>query len=150
MRLLAPAALAACLVTALVGLAGAIAIAASRDSSAIGELLVIYVPVMLVPFALSTGVVLLPLVSLIMAVAGSSRRWPLVGAGLALAPVQALFLLGSGRVVFRGSAHMRPTLVADFAAIFAHPADTVALLVAFAAGGVVLGLWGSARGELRG
>jgi hypothetical protein len=36
---------------------------------------------------------------------------------------------------------MRPTLMADLAAISAHPGDMLALLVAFAAGGLVLGLW---------
>jgi hypothetical protein len=141
MQALVPAAAAACLVTAVVGLAGAIAIASARGSSATGELLVIYVPIMIIPFALSIAVVQVPILALVRAVSRAGRRWVFVCTGLALAPVQVLFLLGSGRLFFHGTPKMRPTLAADLAAIWAHPNDTLALLVAFAAGGLVLGLW---------
>lgn len=141
MQRLAPAALGAWLVTLLVAMAGAIGIAAAHDSSSIGELAVMYVPVMSVPFAAGTGMVLVPLMSCARAVAGPDRPWLLGSVGVIAAPVQGMALLIAGRMLFHGSPHVRATLAADLAAQIAHPADAAGLLVAFAAGGLVLGAW---------
>jgi hypothetical protein len=56
------------------------------------------------------------------------------------APVQAFALLLGGRVIFAGSPRLRPTVAADLAAIASHPADSVVLLIALAAGGLTLGV----------
>jgi hypothetical protein len=141
MRLLALASVGAWLVTLLVALLGAILVAAARDSSAIGELAALYVPVMGIPFALLAGAVLLPLISLARAVVGPGRPWLLGTIGVAAAPVQAFVLLIAGRIVFQGSPHIRPTLAADVASLAAHPADAAVILSAFAAGGLALGVW---------
>jgi hypothetical protein len=148
LRTLVPAAIGAWLVTLFVGLGGGIAEAAARGSSSIGELVGIYAPVMGIPFALSTGAVLLPMISACRLMVGPGRPWLLAFVGVSLAPVQALVLLIAGRITFQGGPHMRPTLWADLGAIAAHPADTVVLLVAFAAGGVTLGMWAARRREL--
>lgn len=140
-RILAPAAIAAWMVTLSVALVGAIARAVSLDPSSAAELAVIYVPVTSIPFAFSTVVVLLPLVALGRQILGGDRPWRLVIVGLAAAPIQGLLLLASGRILFRGSPHMRPTIGADLAAIAHQPLDTAVLLAAFAAGGITLGLW---------
>jgi len=94
-----------------------------------------------VPFALLAGVVLLPLVSLARAIVGPGRPWLLGAIGVAAAPVQGFVLLTSARIVFHGSPHTRPTLMADLASLAAHPADAAVLLSAFAAGGLALGAW---------
>jgi hypothetical protein len=147
MRRLTFAAVGAWLVTLLVALFGAILVATARDSSANGELAALYIPVMGVPFALLAGAVLLPLVSLARAVVGPGRPWLLGAIGVAAAPIQGFAFLLSGRIVFHGSPHIRPTLMADVAALAAHPVDTAVILSAFAAGGLALGVW--AAGPIR-
>jgi hypothetical protein len=144
-RSLLPAAASAWLVTVITGLGGAVAIAAARDPSAIAELVVIYAPVMSVPYALAIGGVLLPAVACVRVMAGPGRPWLLGLVGVAVAPLQGLVLLVGGRFLFEGSPRMRPTLAADLAAIVDHPAETVALLVAFGAGGLTLGMWAARR-----
>ena len=144
-RSLLPAAAGAWLVTVITGLCGAAAIAATRDRSAIAELAVIYPIVMSVPFALVIGGVLLPAVGCARAMTGPGRPWLLGQVGVAVAPLQALVLLAGGRFLFAGGPHMRPTLAADLAAIASQPAQAVALLLAFGAGGLTLGVWAARR-----
>ena len=145
MRSLAPSAMAAWAVTLFAGLTGALVSAAARDSSSVGDLATIYVPVMSVPFAFGAAAVLLPLIAFTRTVAGVGRPWLFGMVGVAAAPVQALILLASGRVMFRGSPHMRPTLAADLDAIMSHRGETAVLLGALAAGGLTLGVLAAKR-----
>jgi hypothetical protein len=140
MTLFVPGVAAAWLVTLVVATAGATAAAIARNPSSAGEVPFLFVLVMSVPFALTAAFVLLPLMSLTAAMT-RSRQWALFAAGISAAPLQALALLATGRVLFRGP-NMRPTLADDITAVLWHaPPETLAMLLAFAAGGVTYALW---------
>jgi hypothetical protein len=135
-----PGVAAAWLVTLVMASVGATAVAFARNPSSASEMALLFPLLMSVPFALTTAFVLLPVAAIVAAKAG--RRWWLVGvAVVAAAPLQVLAILAAGRVLFRGS-HMRPTLSDDVAAVLGHPSPTtLAILLAFAAGGVTLAFW---------
>jgi hypothetical protein len=83
-RELVPAAIGACLIALFVAMGGAILSAAGRGSAAIGELALLFVPITCVPFAASTGAIVLPSISLVRAVSvpaghGYSARRDCVG-----------------------------------------------------------------------
>lgn len=130
-----PGAFLGCLVTLVLGFAGAVALAIARGSTSVSELAFIYVPVMLVPFAFAALAVLLPVTAAVRAWDGGARWWVVSVAGAASAPLQASLLLIAGHFLFEQA---RPT---DFAAALHWSADTGILLAAFAVGGVVPGLW---------
>jgi len=135
-----PGVAAAWLVTLVMASVGATAVAFARNRSSASEMALLFPLLMSVPFALTTAFVLLPVAAIVAAKAG--RRWWLVGvAVVAAAPLQVLAMLAAGRVLFRGS-HIRPTLSDDVAAVLGQPSPiTLAILLAFAAGGVTLAFW---------
>jgi hypothetical protein len=136
---LIPGAFGAWLVTLVTATGGSFAVAVSRHSTSAGELAMLFPPLMSVPFALTTALVLLPIVALVLWRADG--LWPVVAAAAAAAPLQVVALLIGGRILFRGVQHMRPTLLDDIVAVLGHPsAETLVLLGAFAAGGAVFGV----------
>jgi hypothetical protein len=139
MRALVPAAICAWALTLLAGWAGAVTTAVLRGSSSISELATIYVPVMIVPFGLTTTAVTLPLVAFAAVLVERRRAWLLPLAGLAGAPLGVVALVALGRVVFSGRPRVR-TLLADLAAAATRP-ESAAVLIALGLGGIFLGLW---------
>jgi hypothetical protein len=144
-RRLLPQALGSGLVAVLGGFAGAVAIAVARHSDAVAELAVIYIPVMILPFVAAT-IAVLPVMALAHTIISSDQRWLLSLIGVALAPVQGLFWLTVGHLLFSRDPP-RSTLAADLAVALAHPADTAPLLIALAAGGLVLGMLAARTGS---
>jgi hypothetical protein len=128
------------LVTLIVASAGAVGAAVARNPSSAGELAFIFPVVMSLPFVFTVAFVLLPVMSLAAALTGS-RLWALSAAAVVAVPLQVIAVLAAGRVLFRGP-RMRPTLAADLTAVLGHPSpETVAMLLAFAAGGLTLAWW---------
>jgi len=148
LRELWPLALGASLVSVVIGLAGAIAIAAYRDSSAVGEIAVIYIPVMVLPFAVATAAVPLPVMSLVRAVMTARPRWLLGCLGVALAPVQGLALITAGNFLFARD-EPRSTIAGTVAVALRQRMETTVILTALAAGGLVLGLLAARRRSVR-
>jgi hypothetical protein len=134
-------ALIAWLVTLTSAALATIGVAAVRGSSDVGGLAALYLPVMALPLALTTGFVLLPVMMAASAAGRGAARWPLMAA-LVAAPLQMLALIAGARLLFPAGPHgVRPTLLDDLAFVIHDPADTLPLLVAFLAGGLACGLW---------
>jgi uncharacterized membrane protein YhaH (DUF805 family) len=142
---LIPGVVGAWLVTLAIATLGSTIAATARNPESAGELALLFPLLMSVPFALTAVFVLLPSMSLVLRRSGG-RLWPLMAAAVVAAPLQAFALLAGGRILFRGSPHLRPALADDVVAVLGHPSSvTIVMLGAFAAGGIVLGFWSRRR-----